>query len=86
VEHSAYYWIASVALGGMVICIEYFRRRYSLISGIIIVFLIFHPTWTVSPSYGPDCVFVNVEAFSACAGSNLSAVGISDLSTPTLEN
>src|SRR4051794_1605935 len=63
VTTAGYYWIASSVLGGLVILIELSLRRWlSIISAIIVVLLIFHPTWTVAPAYGPDCSFQNVEA------------------------
>jgi hypothetical protein len=60
---SDYYWIASGLLGGLVIFIELYQRRWlSIISSITVVILFFHPRWTVAPIYGPDCTFQNVEA------------------------
>ena len=60
---SSYYWIVSGLLGGLVVFIELYQRRWSsIISAIIAVLLIFHPRWTVAPAYGPDCTFQNVEA------------------------
>ena len=63
VTTSSYYWLASGLLGGLVIFIELYQRRWSsIISAIIVILLIFHPKWTVAPIYGPDCTFQNVEA------------------------
>jgi hypothetical protein len=59
---SGYYWIASSMLGGVVICIELYQRRWSFILALCVGLLVFHPRWTVSPIYGPDCSFQNVEA------------------------
>lgn len=63
VTTTGYYWIASGVIGGLVIFIELYQRRWrSMISAFVAILLIFHPRWTVAPAYGPDCTFQNVEA------------------------
>lgn len=59
---SSYYWIASVVLGTIIAGIVIYYRRWLWSPIVVTILLIFHPTWTVTPSFGPDCSFQNVEA------------------------
>jgi hypothetical protein len=65
VSISRQYWIASALLGGALIALEIYCRQRPRISVVTSLLLIFHPAWTVSPSYTPDCRFINVEASQA---------------------
>ena len=56
------YWIVSILLGAVIIGLELYHKRWSLILALTIALLIFHPRWTVPPLYMPDCTFINVQA------------------------
>jgi hypothetical protein len=58
---STRYWIASILLGAVLIGLEFRQRRFWLFPIITLALLVFHPVWTLPSSFGPDCVFVNVE-------------------------
>lgn len=62
---SYYYWLASGVLGLAIVFIEFRRRRRSLVLALTAALLVFHPAWTVSPLYGTDCNFINVQASQA---------------------
>jgi predicted cobalt transporter CbtA len=59
---SNYYWIASVLLGGICIVAAVYRRHWIVSATIVATILVFHPSRTVRPIYGPDCAFANVVA------------------------
>jgi hypothetical protein len=59
------YWIATALIGAICVTVALYRRRWIFSFIIVAAVLIFHPSWTVWPSYGPDCAFANVEASQA---------------------
>ena len=59
---SGTYWIVSILLGAVIIGLEIYHKRWSLILALTIALLVFHPRWTVPPLYMPDCTFINVQA------------------------
>jgi hypothetical protein len=59
---SAVYWMISILVGGVVIGLTVYQRRWSLILIVTVALLAFHPRWTFPTSYEPDCTFVNIEA------------------------
>jgi hypothetical protein len=65
IKTSATYLIASVLVGALLIALELYRRRSSIVLVLATAMLVFHPYWTVAPSYMPDCTFLNVEASQA---------------------
>jgi hypothetical protein len=62
---SIYYWMGSAVVGAMCIAAGLYRGRWILTLVVVVAVLIFHPSWTVRPVYGPDCTFANVEASQA---------------------
>lgn len=56
-----WYWLIS---GGVMVAIIWFelrqKRRILMLPGLILV--VFHPRWTVPPSFGMDCSFQNIQA------------------------
>jgi hypothetical protein len=59
---SGIYWIGSILLGAVVLGLEIYHKRWSLIMALTIALLVFHPRWTVPPLYMPDCTFINVQS------------------------
>jgi len=62
---SGTYWIVSILVGGVIIGLEVYHKRWSLILALAVALLIFHPRWTVAALYMPDCTFINVQASQA---------------------
>jgi hypothetical protein len=56
------YWIVSILLGLMIISMEIYHRRWSLVLVFTGALLIFHPYWTVPALYKADCTFINVQS------------------------
>src|SRR5215813_162972 len=47
--HSRKYWIASILVGGVVVCLGEYRKRWSISTILTLALLIFHPHLTVWP-------------------------------------
>lgn len=63
---SGQYRIGAIVLGGILIGLELRRQRRTwVIPAITVGLLVFHPSWTLPPLHGPDCVFVNVQTSQA---------------------
>lgn len=60
VEKSKEYFYVTTAIATATIGICLYRKRWLVVIAAIAL-LTFHPWWTVSPSYGPDCEFLNVQ-------------------------
>lgn len=55
------YWAASALVAGVVAYLQIRQKRLSLlVLGFVVLFLVFHPAWTVPQTYGSDCEFLNV--------------------------
>lgn len=72
---SGTYWIVSILLGGVIIGLEVYHKRWSLILAVTVGLLIFHPRWTVSALYMPDCTFINVQASQAILAVLIAMLG-----------
>ena len=55
------YWIASILIGAIVMCLAYQKRR-SVILVLAIAGLVFHPHFTVRAFPMPSCDFISVQA------------------------
>jgi hypothetical protein len=65
---SRWYWVGTVLLGLLLV---YLRRRRPggwLTFGTVLMAAVFHPSWTVTPMWGPDCEHINVLASKGVAG------------------
>jgi predicted cobalt transporter CbtA len=62
---SGKYWIASILVGIIVICLEAYQKRWSAILALTIGLLIFHPHLTVRPFPMPSCEFMSIQASQA---------------------
>ena len=65
-EHGLYisrwYWAATALLGVAVVYLAKLRSRaLPTIAGVLLA-IAFHPSWTVTPMWGPDCEHLNVFA------------------------
>jgi hypothetical protein len=67
--------MTSILLGGIIIALESYRRRWSLILILTAALLIFHPRWTFPAVYMPDCTFINVQASQAVLGVLVAMLG-----------
>lgn len=57
------YFAVSVVVAASVVGLMIYRRKWSNSVVLLLgVSLVFHPAWTIRPTYGPDCQFLNVEA------------------------
>jgi hypothetical protein len=65
VTTSRMYWIAAIIVGVILICIEAYRKRWSVILALTIALLIFHPHLTIQHFPMPSCEFVSIEASQA---------------------
>jgi len=63
--HSRKYWIASIHVGGVVVCLGEYRKRWSISTILTLALLIFHPHLTVWPFPMPSCQFISVQASQA---------------------
>jgi len=63
--HSRKYWIASILVGGVVVCLGEYRKRWSISTILTLALLIFHPHLTVWPFPMPSCQFISVQASQA---------------------
>jgi predicted cobalt transporter CbtA len=59
------YWIASILIGAVVMGLEAYQKRWSIILALTVALLIFHPHLTVRPLPGPSCEFASVQASQA---------------------
>jgi uncharacterized membrane protein len=59
---SGTYWIVSILLGGVIIALEVYRKRWWSWPILVLTMglVIFHPARTVPSLYYPDCTFINV--------------------------
>ena len=64
ISTSKYYWMAAAVVGALVIGVEVYNR-WSLLLGITVLLLVFHPGWLLPPTHGPDCQFINVQGSQA---------------------
>ena len=65
VATSRKYWIASILVGVVVMSLEAYLRRWSIILAATIALLTFHPHLTVRASPMPSCEFISVQASQA---------------------
>ncbi len=72
---SGTYWIVSILLGGVIISLEVYYKRWSVILALTVALLIFHPRWTVPALYMPDCTFINVQASQAVLAVLVAMLG-----------
>jgi hypothetical protein len=65
-EHGVYisrwYWAATAVLGVAVVYVAKLRSRALPTIAIVLLATAFHPSWTVTPMWGPDCEHSNVFA------------------------
>jgi hypothetical protein len=59
------YWIASILIGVVVMSLEAYLKRWSLILAATIALLIFHPHLTLLAFPKPSCEFISVQASQA---------------------
>lgn len=59
---SRWYWALTAALGVMVMYLARRRSRALPTIAAVSLAIIFHPSWTVTPMWGPDCGHLNVQA------------------------
>ena len=55
------YWIASAFLSFIIIIMELFGRRRTVVFVLATVPVIIHPSWTVPPFYDTACRFIKLE-------------------------
>jgi predicted cobalt transporter CbtA len=62
VATSRKYWIASILIGAVLMGLEAYQKRCSIVLAVSIALLALHPHLTASPFPGPDCVSWSVRA------------------------
>jgi lysylphosphatidylglycerol synthetase-like protein (DUF2156 family) len=65
VATSRKYWIASILIGVVVMSLEAYLKRWSLILAATIALLVFHPHLTLLAFPKPSCEFISVQASQA---------------------
>jgi predicted cobalt transporter CbtA len=55
------YWIASLLIGAVLMGLEAYQKRWSIILVLTIALLVFHPHLTVHPFPTPSCEFASVQ-------------------------
>ena len=59
---SRWYWLASIIIVGLALFVHFRRTNSIILPAILVALIIFHPSWTVSPMFGPDCVGQSIVA------------------------
>jgi len=66
VTMSRQYWIASILVGALLICLEVYQKRRSIVLFLTTVALLaFHPHLTIHAFPAPSCEFMSVQASQA---------------------
>jgi hypothetical protein len=64
-DTSSKYWIASLLVGALLVCIEAYQKRWSVVLFLTIALLAFHPHLTVRAFPMPSCEFASVQGSQA---------------------
>ena len=75
VATSRKYWIASILIGAVLIGLEAYQKRWSIILLVTIALLTFHPHLTMLAFPMTDCEFLSVQASQAVLGVFVMMLG-----------
>ena len=59
---STYYWVATGLVFAAIVALEIYRKALSSSVVLSAFFVVFHPRWTIPPTYNTACTFENVFA------------------------
>ena len=61
IAEAEFYWIGTALLVTAILVLDFLEKRWSVDFALGVAIVAFHPAWTISPWFYPDCTFENVD-------------------------